>query len=327
MKHRAMKKTLLSIFLIASTTLVIGQSFPCIIDYKINNGGGSCPDTLINGKLETPTGSVVLNFDAAVDPNNTAVIVSVTSLDSNKVVQSVLFGPGVLNSNGTVTYCYYVGPNNNNNLMGHNAQFRFNIGYFVNGILQAGCGEQIPIPVSLKWFTAIRVNEVVTLKWTSASESNGFGYEVQRLIGTGTWQTISFVGTQATGGNSASDLTYIFSDQNATKGVSQYRIKQVDVDQRAKFSEIRAVRGLGQMAKIIVYPNPSVAGGKVNVLFDEKDGTRDVSIVDMSGRVIKQWKGLTNNNLQVENLTAGLYHLRVILRETGEQGIEKIVVK
>jgi hypothetical protein len=86
------------------------------------------------------------------------------------------------------------------------------------------------------------------------------------------------------------------------------------------------VRGLGQMGKMIVYPNPSFGGGKVSVIFDEKDGTRDISLVDMSGRVIRQWKGFTNNNLQIENLTPGLYNLRVVLRETGEQGIEKIVV-
>ena len=321
-----MKKTLLSICLIASATLVFAQSFPCVSDYKINNGGGHCPDTLIDGQLETATGSVTLTFDASVNPNNPAIIVSITSLDSNAVVQGVSFGPGTLNSTGTVTYCYYVGPNNNNNLMGHHAQFRFNIAYYSNGILQAGCGEQIPVPISLKSLTVIRVDQVVNLKWTSAFESNNLGYEIQRLIGTGNWQTISFVGAQATGGNSSSDLTYTFCDQNATKGVSQYRIKQVDIDRRAKFSEIRAVRGFGQKARTIIYPNPSVSGSKVNILFEDKDGARDVSLMDMSGRVIRQWKGFTNNSLQIENLRQGLYNLKVILRETGAQAIEKIVV-
>ena len=321
-----MKKTLLSICLIASATLVFAQSFPCVSDYKINNGGGNCLDTVIDGQLEPATGSITLTFDASVDPNNLAIIVSVTSLDSNAIVQGLSFGRGTLNSTGTVTYCYYVGPNNNNNLMGHHAQYRFNIAYYSNGILQAGCGEQIPVPISLKSFTVIRVNQFVNLKWTSASESNNLGYEIQRLIGTDNWQTISFVGAQATGGNSSSDLTYTFSDQNATKGVSQYRIKQVDIDRRAKFSEIRAVRGFGQKARTIVYPNPSVSGSKVNILFEEKDGARDVSLMDMSGRVIRQWKRFTNNSLQIENLPPGLYNLKVILRETGAQAIEKIVV-
>jgi type IX secretion system substrate protein len=323
-----MKRTLLSFLLITLTSVVVAQSFPCVIDDKIviNNGGGNCPDTIVDGQLETPTGSVTLTFDAPVDPNNLAIIVSVTSLDSSKIVEGVAFGSGTLNNNGTVTYCYYFGPNNNNNLTGHHGQFRFNIAYLVNGILRAGCGEQIPVPVNFKSFTARRSSSVVTLQWTSASESNNFGFEVQRLSGTSSWQTISFVASQAVGGTSASELTYAFSDQNPARSVSQYRIKQVDVDQRARFSEIRAVRGLGQMAKTIVYPNPSVSGSKVNVLFDETEGTRDVSIIDMNGRVIRQWKGFTNNNLQIENLRPGSYNLRIILRETGEQGIEKIVV-
>jgi hypothetical protein len=321
-----MKKTLLSFLLITATTLVFAQTFPCISDYKVNNGGGSCADSVIDGQLQPPTGTVTITFDAAADPNNLAVIVSVTSLDSNKIVEGVVFGAGTLNSNGTVTYCYYVGPNNNNNLAGHNSQFRFNIAYRVNGILRAGCGEQIPLAVGLKSFTASRAGSAVNLKWTSVFELNNFGYEVQRLIGAGTWQTISFIGTQATGGNSASELTYAFSDQNTTKGVSQYRIKQVDINQRAKFSEIRAVRGFGQKAKTIVYPNPGVSGSKVNVLFDEEDGTRDVILIDMSGRVLRQWKGFTNTSLQIENLTPGIYNLKVTPRETGEQRIEKIVI-
>src|SRR5262249_24022771 len=190
------------------------------------------------------------------DPNNP---VSVTGLQ---------FGPADLNNNGTVSFCYYTGPNNNNDLQGHNSSFSFIVGYNVNGNLLSCSGAPIPLPVAFKSFSAARSNGVVNLKWSSASESNNFGFEVQRLIGTGTWQTISFVSSQATGGNSSSELTYTFTDQNTSKGVSQYRIKQVDIDQRAKFSEIRAVRGLGQMGKTIVYPNPSFGGGKVSVIFD-----------------------------------------------------------
>jgi hypothetical protein len=80
------------------------------------------------------------------------------------------------------------------------------------------------------------------------------------------------------------------------------------------------------MAKTIVFPNPSISGNKINVVFEETVGTRDVSLIDMNGRAVKQWKSITNNNLQIENLTPGLYNLRIIVRETGEQAIEKIVV-
>ena len=103
------------------------------------------------------------------------------------------------------------------------------------------------------------------------------------------------------------------------------RLRQIDIDANSTFSEIRAVRGEGQEGKTIVYPNPS-SDGKVKIVFEAVNGTRDAVLTDMSGRVIKQWSAVTNNNLQVENMTSGYYSLRVILRETGEQSIQKIIV-
>jgi hypothetical protein len=38
-------------------------------------------------------------------------------------------------------------------------------------------------------------------------------------------------------------------------------------------------------------------------------------------------EGVANNNIQIDNLTAGFYTIRIIDTETGEQTVEKIVVK
>ena len=83
--------------------------------------------------------------------------------------------------------------------------------------------------------------------------------------------------------------------------------------------------GEGSMAKTIVYPNPTM-DGKVTVVFEEANTTRDVTLIDMSGRTIKQWKGVTNNNIQVDNLIPGVYTLRIVVPATGDQSVEKIVV-
>jgi type IX secretion system substrate protein len=318
----AMKKFLLAFLLVASVSFALSQDLPCVVDYRINNGGGSCQD--LNGL--SATGTVMLYFDGIIDPLHIPLIVSVaTAADPNTPLVDITFGEGTLNSNGSVTFCYYVGPGNTNNLAGHHLELSFKIAYSFGGSLFP-CGSQGPLPVNFKSFTATRNNSVVIVRWTTASETNNLGFEIQRLIGSGDWQAVSFVATKAVNGFSPTEVAYSFTDQNFIKGITQYRIKQVDIDQRARFSEIRAVRGLGQMAKTIVYPNPSMSGSKVNILFGEKDATRDASLIDMSGHVIRQWKGYTNNNLQIENLLPGLYNLKVILRETGEQSIEKIVV-
>jgi len=166
---------------------------------------------------------------------------------------------------------------------------------------------------------------VVGLNWVTVSEQNNTGFAIERLVGAGGWQQIAFVPSQAAGGNSSADLTYSFSDNNSTSAVSQYRLKQIDFDNRSTRSDIRAVRGEGQVGKTIVYPNPS-NNGKVTVVFEDVTTTRDISLMDMSGRMIKQIKAVTNNNIQFENLTPGVYSLRVVNRETGDQVVEKIVV-
>jgi hypothetical protein len=48
--------------------------------------------------------------------------------------------------------------------------------------------------------------------------------------------------------------------------------------------------------------------------------------MDMNGRMIKQYKGISNNNIQIENLNAGIYTVRIVDIQTGEQVVEKFVV-
>ncbi len=184
--------------------------------------------------------------------------------------------------------------------------------------------SQSTLPVSFKSFTAARNRSNVAVKWETSSEQNNSGFDIERNTN-GIWEKVGFVASQATGGNSAADLSYQFIDLNNAKGVTQYRIKQIDLDAKSKFSEVRSVRGDGQKGQTIIYPNPS-NDGKVNIVFEERNVSRDISLTDMSGRNIKQLKGVTSNNITIDNLTPGLYSLRIIIPGTGEQTVEKIVV-
>ena len=191
-------------------------------------------------------------------------------------------------------------------------------------VVEALCSA---LPVKLRSFTANRANSNVLLKWETVTEENSKGFDIQRKLYNGAWQNIGFVETKAINGNSNSPLVYEFIDiSNNTKGITQYRLRQMDLDGKQAFSLIRSVRGDGQKGKTIVYPNPS-NDGQVNVVFEDKDVSRNVSLTDVNGRVIKQWKNVLSNTLQIENLLTGFYTLRIINSETGEQIVEKIVVK
>jgi hypothetical protein len=164
------------------------------------------------------------------------------------------------------------------------------------------------------------------LKWETVTEENSRGFYIERNPGNNVWQTLGFVSTKAMNGNSSSLLNYEYSDINKATGITQYRLRQIDINGKHAYSPIRAVRAGSQKGKTIIYPNPS-NDGKVNVVFADLNTIRDVSLMDMNGRVMKQWKGVTNNNIQIDNLTAGFYTVRIIDTETGEQTVEKIVVK
>ncbi len=185
--------------------------------------------------------------------------------------------------------------------------------------------QQQPLPVSLKNFTAVRTsNSAASVKWETTTEQNNSGFVIERNLN-GVWEEVAFVPTMAVGGNSNSVLSYSYSDPNSSKSMSQYRLRQVDIDSRIKYSEIRSVKGVDQKGGVILYPNPS-NDGKINIVFENKNVVRDVAVSDMGGRVIKQLKAISANSVVIDNLVSGMYTIRITVPATGEQVIEKVVV-
>lgn len=183
-----------------------------------------------------------------------------------------------------------------------------------------------PLPVSFGQFSATRSSpNNVVLKWETLTEINNSGFFIERNMSNNTWDNVTFISSHSPGGNSTTINNYSFTDINTNKGITQYRIKQVDIDGKTKYSEIRAVRGNEQKDKTIVYPNPSTDGHVKIILADQED-KKDITITDMNGHTLQQWTGITNNTLQINNLRTGMYILRVINKKTRNQSVEKIIV-
>ena len=187
----------------------------------------------------------------------------------------------------------------------------------------AVCG---PLPVNFLSFDVNRTSRTdVQLKWETATEQNNRGFMLQRKTANSGWEQVGFVPSQAADGNSSSRTSYSFTDHNNSRGMTQYRIQQIDVDGKTNISNIRVVRGDGQQDKMIIYPNPS-STGRVMIVFSENKLVRDIVLVDMQGKLVKQWRGVMDNNLEVDNLKSGVYLLNVTNRESGEKTSTKIVV-
>ena len=111
-----------------------------------------------------------------------------------------------------------------------------------------------PLPVELTSFIASIVGEHIYLKWTTATEINNYGFEIERSVDQGDFKKIGFV---IGNGNSNSPKEYSFQD-NYVNGFLSYRLKQIDNDGSYSYSDIVNVEALSvrDFALYQNYPNP-----------------------------------------------------------------------
>lgn len=182
------------------------------------------------------------------------------------------------------------------------------------------------LPVKFLSFNAQQMNGKVALTWQTAQEINNKEFQLQRRLSTGGFQTIAVIPSKAIYGNSGTVLDYNFNDIDNLEGKGQvyYRIKQVDIDGHSDFSEIRSIRNNSKNFNITIYPNP---GRDVKVTIPDGAGIVDVSVSDMSGKEVKRWNATTLKSIPLTNLRAGMYTIRVNVRETGDVLVDKVLIQ
>ncbi|HYK55480.1 MAG TPA: T9SS type A sorting domain-containing protein, partial [Flavisolibacter sp.] len=190
-------------------------------------------------------------------------------------------------------------------------------------LIENSCSSTLP--VNFKSFTATKTNGATTLKWTTSTEINNKGFYVQRFYN-GQWENIMYIATKAEGGNSSADLNYSYDDNFNFKGVAQYRILQVDIDGKSKYSMVRSVSNGSQAGRISVYPNPAPSNANVSIVLGDASSTYDIQIVDNSGRIVKEFSAVKNTQ-QISNLPKGQYLARVKQRESNQVSVEKFIVQ
>jgi hypothetical protein len=165
------------------------------------------------------------------------------------------------------------------------------------------------LPVSLSSFNAALTNSQNSLTWTTASENNSAGFDVESSTDGATFNKIGFVASK-NDGNSSSVLTYSFQDKLATAVTTYYRLKQVDKDGKSTYSEIKSVKNplLADQSPFTVYPNPT--SDYVNITGANADGVT-VQLFTTAGAEVNTSKLLNAGKLNMTSLNPGTYVLRV----------------
>ena len=81
------------------------------------------------------------------------------------------------------------------------------------------------LPVEMASFTSLINGRNVTLIWSTVSELNNSGFEIERSESENVWRNIGFVNGK---GNSTVTCSYSFQDNNLSTGRFNYRLKQID---------------------------------------------------------------------------------------------------
>ena len=127
------------------------------------------------------------------------------------------------------------------------------------------------VPVELTSFTAELIEDQVNLNWTTASELNNLGFEVERRTETEEWRTIGFVKGKGTTNeiNNYSFNDVLFEVNNST---IYYRLKQIDFDGSFEYSEVVEVEInlLSDFSLSQNFPNPFNPSTKIKFTIPEE---------------------------------------------------------
>lgn len=171
------------------------------------------------------------------------------------------------------------------------------------------------LPVTLVSFTASRSNGVNILNWKTSQELNSSRFVIER---SSNGSSFTSMGEVVAAGNSNTERSYVFTDNQPLKGNNFYRLRTVDRDNSFKLSDIRRVRNDG-IADVSIYPNPVQDRLTVSINADKaSDG--QLIITDMSGkavysRSVKVFGGQNNIPLELGRVSTGAYILKIQLND------------
>ncbi len=167
------------------------------------------------------------------------------------------------------------------------------------------------LPVELLGFNAELDKNEVLLYWSTASEKDNKGFEVQRSADGITFQSLSFINGI---GNSSIQRNYSYKDKLPLSGTSYYRLKQIDFDEKAAYSKTLALSFITNQPYVLVAPNPSSDKTDIYLQFSEPK-TCYIQIIDIAGHVVftKTVSSILSDKitLDLSKIAKGLYFVTV----------------
>lgn len=176
------------------------------------------------------------------------------------------------------------------------------------------------LPVELTSFTATESENNVQLHWTTSTETNNRGFEIEKLNNNKNkrlkdWKNIGFIKGN---GTTAEPQTYTYTDNNVSEGQYSYRLKQIDYDGAYEYSKELEVN-VNNPDKFTLsqnYPNPFNPTTKIDYSI-RTNGNVSLKVYDILGKEVtelvkeNQKAGYYSINFNASNLPSGVYIYRI----------------
>ncbi|MBE2279335.1 MAG: T9SS type A sorting domain-containing protein [Ignavibacteriaceae bacterium] len=170
------------------------------------------------------------------------------------------------------------------------------------------------IPVELNSFAASVDGKTIILNWTTGSERNNSGFEVQRKAGE-EWVKLGFIDGM---GSTAEKTDYTYTDKwdyQSFTGAVEYRLKQIDFDGTFEYSPVVSVEVDFRPTEYALYqnyPNPFNPSTVIKYALPFESKVK-LTVYNITGEVIKvlvdevQAVGFQSVDFQANQLSSGLY--------------------
>ncbi len=179
------------------------------------------------------------------------------------------------------------------------------------------------VPINFVWFKGYPQDNNNRLAWKVTNSINNRGFEVERKYeGEANFSNIGFVPAS---GNITAEYGFTDQNLNLSKQVAVYRLKQVDLDGKFKYSDQLPIRR-SQLGKFIYFV--SASDNSVFVRAGSKPGIQNVlvSIYDAQGRVLKsgtyKYEDMT---FDISGYTRGVYFIRIRSTNSSDESVTKFV--
>lgn len=193
---------------------------------------------------------------------------------------------------------------------------------------QTDLGGIQTLPVNLVSLTAKAINNYVQLNWVTTSELNGASFDVERSE-----DGVGFIsiGNIKSKGTTSQLHNYSFVDKVPEYGHNFYRLKQIDIDNGFKYSQVvEATLNVEAMMMSNIYPNP-VKNVLAYSIYSPVSKQVLLQLSAISGKILINQKitinkGKNQQLLNVVRFASGQYQLSIVDPETNTRLNKEIII-